>query len=292
MIDFQRARRGYEFLRVTPELMANEVARRRDQFNALMELVEACEDRHSDAVGLTEVMREGQELGKTRDDLVADIGQQQDLQIKHQQELAALESTRNEYYEQAVVRMKEFLSTLEEWRLEHASRSTPEPQDDQIVAELAWLGNELDEAKEQSAQLVNEQQVWKKRGAELQDIWQRFRRADFDSGRSYFHPDFEIETHLEQFARGQLSHGDLWLAIKSAQRFAPPWYNDDQPRERGFEPDFSYVLLHVLADIAGQALRTAAERGMERRAKMRQDQRIQSGRPKFRKRGFTNGWGF
>ncbi len=293
LIDFHRARRGYEFLRVTPELMANEVSRRRDQFNGLMELVEACEDRHSDEVGLTAVMREGQELGQARDNLVADIGKQQDRAEKHRQELLTLESSRNEYYEQAVSRMREFLAGLEVWRLQHTSRSTPETEDDQIVAEVVWIGEELNRTKEQGAELTSEQQTWKRRSAELQDIWQRFRRADYDSGRSMFHPDFEIEGYLENFVRGRLSRDDLWSAIRSAQQFAPPWHEDPgQGRGRGIETDFSYVLLRVLTEIAGQALRHAAERGMERRGPIRQQQRVEAGRPKFRNRGFTSGRGF
>lgn len=293
LIDFQRARRGYEFLRVTPELMAQEVSRRRDQFNGLMELVEACEDRHGDEVGLTAVMREGQELGQARDNLVADLGKQQDRAEKNRQELMALESSRNEYYEQAVSRMQEFLAGLEDWRLQHTSRSTPETQDDQIVAEVVWIDEELNRTKQQGAELTSEQQTWKRRTAELQELWQRFRRADYDSGRSMFHPDFEIEVHLENFVRGQLSRDDLWSAIRSAQQFAPPWHEDPgQGRGRAVETDFSYVLLRVLTEIAGQALRHAAERGMERRAPVRQQQRVEAGRPKFRNRGFTSGRGF
>jgi hypothetical protein len=295
MIDYHRARRGYDFLRVTPELMAQEVGRRRDQFNALMELVEACEDRHSDEVGLTAVMREGQELGQARDNLVAEVGKQQDRAEKHRQELMALESSRNEYYEQALSRMKEFLAGLEEWRLQHASRATPDPQDDQIVAEVVWIGEELSKTKEQGAELTGEQQTWKRRATELQDIWQRFRRADYDSGRSVFHPDFQIEGYLENFVRGQLSRDDLWSAIRSAQQFAPPWYEDQNQggnRGRGVETDFSYVLLRVLTEIAGAALRHAAERGMERRGPIRQQNRVEAGRPKFRPRGFTSGRGF
>jgi chromosome segregation ATPase len=293
MINYPRARRSYEFLRVTPELMANEVTRRRDQFNALMELVEACEDRHADEVGLTAVMREGQELGTKRDALVAEISKQQDLTDKHREELVALDSVRSQYYEQGVARVKQFLETLEARRLQATSQSTPEPQDDQIVAELVWIGEELDRTKREGSELAAEQDVLKSRLLQLQDIWQRFRRADFDSGRSFFHPNFDIEGSLEQFARGQMSRDDLWASIKSAQQFAPPWYEDKgQHRGRGYEGDFSQVLLRVLTEIAGEALRRTAERGMERRSKLRKMFRRESGRPDFRGGGFTKGRGF
>ena len=78
MIDFESARRGYDFLRTTPELMKQEVSRRRDRFNELMQQVEAIEDRVSDEVGLTEVLRVGQQLGADRDRLVAAVAAAQE----------------------------------------------------------------------------------------------------------------------------------------------------------------------------------------------------------------------
>jgi hypothetical protein len=207
--------------------------------------------------------------------------------------LTALDSVRSQYYEQGVARVKQFLETLEERRLQATSQSTPDPQDDQIVAELVWIGEELDRTKREGAELAAEQDVWKSRSAQLHDVWQRFRRADFDSGRSFFHPNFDIEGSLEQFARGQMSRDDLWASIKSAQQFAPPWYEDKgQHRGRGYEGDFSQVLLRVLTEIAGEALRRTAERGVERRSKLRSMFRRESGRPDFRGGGFTKGRGF
>src|SRR5690606_281117 len=107
------------------------------------------------------------ELGAARDRLMAKIGNQQDLTDKYRQELLVLEESRGEYYEQAVVRMQAFLGGLEESRLQHKSRATPEPQDDQIVAELDWLGEELERIKTQKRDLATEQQMWKRRAAEL-----------------------------------------------------------------------------------------------------------------------------
>ena len=121
MINYPRAHRSYDFLRITPELVAQEVTRRRDQFNGLMEQVEAIEDRYADEAGLTTVMREGQEVGDRRDRLVASIADQQGLTDKHRQELSALEGSQNEYYLQAVNCLKEFLSHFEDWRLENTS---------------------------------------------------------------------------------------------------------------------------------------------------------------------------
>lgn len=293
MIDYSRARRGYDFLRVTPELMAQEVSRRRDQFNGLMEQVESIEDQHSDEVGLTEVMRDGQHLGAERDRLVSASASQQTLTERHRQELLSLGGTENEYYQQAVEQMKDFLGGLENWRLENTSRATPELEDDRIVREIVQLGDELGNRKSEAKQLGQTQQLWKQRLTDLQGILQQFQRAEFDSGRSLFHADFRVDQHLDRYLCGELSAGELWEAIREAQKFAPPWYEDaDRGVGNVLDSEFSYVLMRVLTDIAGQALRNAAHRGVQRRGPIRQQRRIESGRPQFRGRGFTSGKGF
>jgi hypothetical protein len=293
LINYPRARRSYDFLRVTPELVANEVSHRRDQFNGLMEQVEAIEDRNADQVGLTEVMREGLRLGSQRDELVNSLASQQSLTEKHQAELAALGGARNAYYDQALARMKQFLGNLDDWRLQHASQSTPEPEDDRLVGEIVWLGGELEKNKQQVGEIAYQQNAFKERAGGLQELWNHFRRAEFDSQRSLFRGDFPVEEYLERFVQGHASWNEVWSAISSAQQFAPPWY-DEPPGDlrRAADSDFSYVLMRVLTDIAGQALRNAAYRGMERRGPIRQQQRIETGRPQFRNRGFTSGKGF
>ena len=286
MINYPRARRSYDFLRVTPELVAQEVTRRRDQFNGLMEQVEAIEDRHADEVGLTTVMREGQEIGERRDRALEAIETQQSLTDKHRKELVNLESSQNEYYQQAVTRMKSFLANLEDWRLENASRSTPEREDDEIVAEIVHLSEELNRHKQDASEITREQQAWREKSADLQNILQKFHREDYDSRRSLFQSDFPIESYLEEFIRGRMSREDLWSAIRSSQEFAPPWYDEpNMGRTRSYEGDFSYVLMRVLLEVAGQAMRNAAYRGMERRGPIREQQRSRRGQPRF------NPWG-
>ena len=59
LIDFPKARYGYDYLKTTLKLMAEEVARRQAEFRKQMEQVEAIEDRYQDEVGLTQVMALG-----------------------------------------------------------------------------------------------------------------------------------------------------------------------------------------------------------------------------------------
>lgn len=293
LIDYPRARSSYEFLRVTPELMANEVERRRDQFNGLMEQVEAIEDRVSDEIGLTAVMREGQELGDQRDRAVAEATAVQDAILRHQEALLQLERPDNEYYAQAVARMQNYLANLRQAKLEQQSRTTPEHQDDAIVAEVAWLNEQLQHADQRLGAVTAERQTWERQLAGLQQVLQRFRQAEFDAQRSQFDDDLPVERLVVQYLDDRLSAEDLWGALRKAQRFAPTWHEQRGPDMSDvFDSEFSYVLMRVLADVAGHAMRNAAYRGMQRREPIRRESRQQEGRPAFRRRGFTNGRGF
>jgi uncharacterized protein YoxC len=294
MIDYPSARRGYDFLRVTPELMAEEVNRRRDKFNELMAEVEAIEDRVSDEAGLTAVMRAGQELGAERDRLVGVAAKVQDELLKRQQELLTLAGSQNEFYEQALARMQNFLANLPPSRLAEESRTTPEREDDAIVAEVSYLNEQLSEVDQRSSQLARRQEAWDQRLGGLQSVVQRFRHAEFDSRRSMFPADLDAEALTAQYFEGQLGAGDLWEMLQRHQRFAPEWHEQQRGGWGGahVDGDVSQVLLHVLTEVAGAAMRRAASRGVERRAPTRSSHRRSTGRPKFPNRGFTNGRGF
>jgi hypothetical protein len=298
MIDFASARRGYDFLRVTPELMAQEVTRRREAFNELMQQVEAIEDRMSDEVGLTEVMREGQILGAERDGAVAGVAKAEDELLAKQKELAALSRPENEFHTQALARMQSFLASLSPGDLANRSAKTPERDDDAIVAEVTYLSEQLASADHQQSQLAGERRSWEERLGGLQSVLQRFRQAEYDSRRSVFEASLDADALVSAYLAGRIGAAEVWSMFERNQRLLPEWH--DQPGRGGIDfgggrvsgGDVSQVLLHVLTEVAGAAMRHSAQRGMQRRSMPRSAQRQSSGRPPFPNRGFTNGRGF
>lgn len=296
MIDYSSARLGYDFLRVTPELMQQEVTRRRERFNELMQQVEAIEDKVSDEVGLTAVMRAGQELGAQRDASVGAVAKAQDELLKRQQELLKLAGVQNEFYEQALARMQSFLASLPPARLAAESRTTPEREDDAIVAEVTYISGQLAEADQRSTSLAHDRQAWDERLGGLQSVLQQFRRAEFDSRRSLFAGELDAESLAADYLAGRLGAAELWSRLQRSQQFAPEWHEQSGWSGGGARmndvANVSQVLLHVLTEVAGAAMQHAAQRGMQRRAPTRTQHRQSVGRPQFPNRGFTNGRGF
>ncbi|MEM8945727.1 MAG: hypothetical protein AAGD11_11130 [Planctomycetota bacterium] len=294
MVKYGRSKRSYDFLRVTPELMAAEVTRRREQFNVLMEQLEGIEAEIALEVGLTAVIQAGKQLGNRRDELVGELGQLEERFDGHHHELLALEGKQNDFYDQGVQRMKKFLADMQHSWLEHQSRSTPERQDDELVAEIGWLNAKLDEARRDSGELTKELRNLDDRMSGLHEVMQRFRRADFDSRRSVFDDDFDVERQLSGYLRGEIGREELWSAMRRYQYFHQPRY-----QQRGWDIDDSWemddlggVLGRVLIEVAGEAMKHAVRRGMQRRGPYRLNQQPSS-RPQLpTPRWFTKGRGF
>ena len=266
LIDYPNARNGYEFLKKTPELVAAEVARRRDQFSELMRQVEAIEKVEADKVGLTRVLGEGDALGTERDRLVHEVeGLQKEAQSL-QQGLAELEKVQNQFYNQALDRFRAFLGEAKIALLERRARQTPEPEDDAIVAELGRLDEQIDGIGPRLEALAGRRKEADRAQEGLDLVIRRYRLANYDSDRSYFE-DFDHRRESARFEDGSIDADDLWREIQSSQRFRPNWV--DSSAQNGIQVATSpagRVILGAIVDIAGAAMRDAAYRGVQRRS--------------------------
>ncbi|MEM8866514.1 MAG: hypothetical protein AAGF31_13295 [Planctomycetota bacterium] len=287
---FDKAKKSYDFLRVTPELMAAEVDRRRAEFDRLMGEVEAIEERHSQEIGLTEVLKEGMKTGKRRDALLTKIEAEQSEQEGIEQEMHALAGKDNEFYRQAVTRTQQFLGGLNESALEAKTRGTASTTDDRIFAEIQWLNDRVEEGRKQAEDLRRHHSGLLRQRADLEDIGRRFQIAEYDSQRSVFPEHFDPRPDIEYFLKGEISKERLWDTLKREQRFLPTWVEQRAPSRDLLDSEFSYLLVRVLAEAAGAAIRHAAD------SHRRSSHRRGVGRPPSVRRrargGFTGGRGF
>ena len=294
LVNFNKNRQSYNFLRATPELMSAEVERRREQFTTLMEAIEAIEDSIADEIGLTTVLRHGNEMGDRREATLTTIGKLESDRTKIENELASLEEQENEYYVAGVNRLKEFLGSMEESVLAIRTRATPQQKDDAIFREIQSCNQQLRDARQQSHEDRQMLDLWHQKISGLDDVVRQFRSAEFDSRRSYFSRRLNVDEEIDRYLQGQNSSQGLWSALRQAQQFVQPQFDDSWDDLGGvFDSDVSQVLGQVLIDVAGEAMRHAARRGVHRRGPARQTSRRSAGRPPFRRRGgFTSGKGF
>lgn len=292
---FHKNRQSYNFLKVTPELMATEVERRRAEFTKLMERLEAIEDQISDQIGLTALLKQGIKLGDQRQILLTQVEQQETERDRIEKEIAQLESTENEYYVAGVNRLRDFLGNMEESALAIRTRATPQTTDDAIFGEIQRLNEQLRSAREQSHQDRKLLEIWNEKVTGLDQVVLRFRSSEFDSRRSWFHTRLDVLREVDRYLEGNNSASGLWAVLRQHQQFIRPEIDQGGWGDLGnvFDSDVSRVLGRVLIEVAGEALRQSAQRGMHRRGPTRQESRQSSGRPPYRRGGgFTSGRGF
>jgi hypothetical protein len=266
LIGYVNARSGYEFLKKTPELVAAEVAKRRDQFNQLMRQVEALQHDEADKIGLTAVLREGEALGVKRDGLVNDVERFKREAEEHRKELAGLERSENQFYSEAIERFRKFLGETKVAVLQQRALQTPEPDDDAIVADLARLDQQIAESTPRRAEISDKKKALDRRQEGIDLIVRRYRKANFDSQRSYFVKDFGLRQALDQFGQGGIDPESFWQTIESSQRFRPHWV--ESTTASGSQVVMSpngRVLIGAILDVANAALQSAAYRGVQRR---------------------------
>lgn len=266
LIGYAEARSGYEFLKKTPDLVAAEVAKRRDQFNQLMRQVEALQHDEADKIGLTAVLREGEALGLERDGLVNDVERFKKEAEQHRKALASLERSENQFYNEAIERFRKFLGETKVAVLQQRALQTPEPDDDAIVADLARLDQQIAESTPRRAEISDRKKVLDRRQEGIDLIVRRYRKANFDSQRSYFVKDFGLRQALDQFEKGGTDAEAFWQTITSSQRFRPHWV--ESTTASGSQAIFSpngRVLIGAILDVANAAMQSAAYRGVQRR---------------------------
>jgi chromosome segregation ATPase len=266
LIRFGEARAGYEFLKSTPALVAAEVDRRRARFNELMQQVEAVQREEADKAGLTAVLKEGEELGRRRDELVAQAEQLRLTSQALQKDLDDLDRRQNSFYAEAIERFRAFLGETKLALIEQHARRTPEPEDDAIVAQIGTLNDQIAELKSRLADLAERRRDSERVRDGLERVVQRYRQANFDSQRSYFPDCFDTHRHLDEYLNGDRNAETLWSSLRSAQQFRPHWVETTSAGVTDVVTSpAGRVILGAVLDAVNATMQEAAYRGVQRR---------------------------
>ena len=263
LINFLPARRSYEFLTLTPTLMAQELARRRTEFDKLASQVESHHAGAAKRIGLTAILQEGEALGKERDRVVARQSQLVEQIQATEKQLKDLAQARNEFYDRGVDRLREFLRRAETEILERRARQTPDPGDDPLVAQIAELTRSIEESGKELRSSLGQQQDLASQASALRSILDRFQQSNFDAERSIFADRFELDSLVNSFLNEQIDGATLWREIVANQEFRP--MRSEWVPGPGSTASGGGVLLDAILEAAGAAMEQSARRGATRR---------------------------
>jgi chromosome segregation ATPase len=287
LIDYGRARRSYEFLLVMPRLMAEEVQRRRQECEELVTRLETLREAVAESIGWNAVVRDGERLGQQRQRAATDLDRLAEELDPLQEELAKIEQSQDRFYDEALGRFTAFLESTSTVVLQQQASRTPEPQDDEIVAEIQWLNEQAETFRSRIGELNEQGRQLDRRIRGLDYLLRRCRQSDIDSQRCYFDDGLALQDHIDQYLRDDIDQHELLKRIRRHQHFRPTWAEKAADRTiQTLEKPGVQMVLHLAAAAAGHALRWfLLEGGAGRRG------RPGSSSPPARNR-FTGGPGF
>jgi hypothetical protein len=261
LIDYPKAKIGYEYLKTTPQQVRNLVAQDRDALNVVMAELERQHDAQAEKLGMPQIVAQVAEADRDRQQTLERIAQLRDSIDRSRTELAGVESPTGTYYQEAIEYFKSLLKNCEHQTLENRARDTPDYRDDRIVAQLKHLD---DQVRDVNTEAVARQQriEWLDRHlADLGSFQHRFRMARFDSSQSEFHAGVDLDQELALVRDGRDTIDNVWMRLKARHRFTP---SVAQRAGTGMTTIASNPLTHVLvnamAAAASQAMADNARR--------------------------------
>lgn len=270
-VRFDEHKPSYDFLRVTPALVREEVVRRRAEFDELMDLIEKLQAAQARELGLPDAEAE-LERTQTEQQGLTDAVEAQAAQMDgYRQERASIVAHRGRFYAEAIARFRDFLDKTDTGRLGQAARRTPARDDDDLVATIEHTNRELDALDDDVEAAARELAEVTARADAMESLAKRFRMHHFHDSTSGF--DGDHAGLFDAFERDEIDSDSLWRKLKRMQR---------QLRTRGpfgglgdaastlgraASHPASRVLFEAMGNVVAGALRGAARRSVGRRSR-------------------------
>lgn len=218
-IKYQESVKDYELLKSMP-LSVEKLFREREQsMNALMDKGQAIEKKQSEAYGLEGVMKKGAELMNNRNSFIKNIGLKDEEQKKLLQELKDLDNTKDKYYKKAISDLKEFLEGEKIENLKKKVRESINTQDDDALAMIESIDSDIRKLKDNAKTQKSDRDKLSDKMNDLNEIVRKFNNLDYESDRSFFKKEFNIDSLLAEFDSGNIDSNGLWEKITENQYF-------------------------------------------------------------------------
>jgi chromosome segregation ATPase len=274
MIDYKRAKHGYEFLKTTPGRMGEKLGEWRVQLDTALKQIDELQQKKAAEIGLQAVQQAVTQIERSRDLLSVEVDRVADRVSESEQELGGVRDTTGKYYEEALKLLREFLAQQRAELLAARARQTQDPIDDQITARVAHEARELEDMQQEAAWAVQNVKQAEQIHRDLADLTRRFVGAGYHNPRSYFEDDFDVMGAIRSVAEGKQSASRVWMEMRRAQRMAPGWVEQTaETAQNVMTHPATWAILEAMGHVAGVALEEAARRSYRNRYHRMSDSR-------------------
>lgn len=220
-VGYEELQKAHDYLFRMPLLMQEDFDKRAKELQGLEKRITSAEKKVGDTVGLTAIDAEIAQGVKERDAIKEQIANETTQYGQYSSEKNGLENKKDEYHTKAIQKLKEFLKGQKIADLKERARMTPGSEDDTLVYRLEHIDQEVRNLKDIAKETRNEAEGLSSGQTSLKRILEKFNRDDYDSSRSYFPGNFDIQSFLTGYLSGQYTEKQVWKEIEDNQKFKP-----------------------------------------------------------------------
>ncbi len=221
LVEFDKASRSYRFLQTTPRLMDEETARRKAEFHSLMDRIERMELDVAGRLGVEAAVKAVEVAGKSLERMEVALADDEKRVRDVEAELATLDQEQGRFYEEALSRLRTFLSQASTALLEHRASATPDPQDDEVTLRIRVLSDDIAAMSPRLARQTEHSREAARVSDGLGHLARRFEQSNFHELRSFFADGYDIQRSIDLFRAGTLTRDAFWDEIKRHQERVP-----------------------------------------------------------------------
>lgn len=270
LIDYPKAAAGYRFLKSTPDQMKQLIDEHRTSVHSIIAEVESRQATVASALGLPRAQAEGTQARAEQDEAALRADRARDLENQARDQLSKIQSDQCPFYEEAVDAFHSLLERTERSLIAARAAQTPELTDDQVVARLRRLDEDIVARKQALAERARTTDLAAQRAAAFGELAARFRRAQFDHPRSIFDDEFDVEGQLWAILDGTTDADRVWQHMRRYQRLGP---SIAQQTTAALQHPMTQILVQTMAQAVGSALGNYAARATQQNRHRRTDQR-------------------
>lgn len=219
--DYEAVREKYDLLNALPGHAASALDEDREALAEASAPVAAIEEEVIARNGLTPVLERGERLYAERRQARRALREAETSLRALTDEMVALHDERGSYYERAIDGIEAYLEGHSLRELVAMARSTDDPRDDVLVAELGELDGRLSDLRSRIAERRGERSELSSRLAEMEDLRDRFEADDWNGRRSCFDDGLDVNALLLGFLAGRHSSGHVHRVLSRNQSFLP-----------------------------------------------------------------------
>ncbi len=221
LVNYRENKPKYDFLKMMPAAINAEIERQQQALDIVVERLQSIEEEASARLGLTKVLQEGEVLAEKRRRVTKEAEDEAANFARYAHEEHELNSTKGKYHQQALGRLKEYLTGSAIAELKRRAKETPDSRDDHLVDKIEGIDLEIKELKSRARKVQQEQAELSTRLQGLRQISSQYTNKNYESSRSYFGSGFDVNTLLIGYLAGRFSSTQVITNIDSSHHFRP-----------------------------------------------------------------------